>query len=448
MVKNLRITAHLADGSTMPLDFNTGEEVVVHVVGDDTGPPVTVLSIEGVTRDGQRVSINVANDASRDAHVCISEPDQSTLEVASTSRTSAECSDVPIRTTNKTRIVLRPMVVDNPENPQASVKGTLLFQRRGPGEEWEDSPSIPLSSLKGGDGVKLSLSSREVLRLFEALESLYQIHGKGGVPRGSRRFVSTGPEIERIAKLSRTELKTLLSARQVLSVELLAKLVAWAAGSEDPMAIARRLLNLDAKSVEELTAAVGLQFLQNALKQMKERLQSNDEEEWQGLLTNSTFVFEQVFPWPSIIVKGKAYVGGKSVLNTGGSVVDFLIRNRLTHHAALVEIKTPKTTLLGKKYRNRVYNVSEELIGSVMQVLSYKASLLQESRELLEGLPVEAFDPPCAVIIGNAQTELGADKDKTKALELFRNSVQGVSVLTFDELVARVSRQVDLLLGV
>ncbi|MFN2576412.1 MAG: hypothetical protein ABR607_01845 [Pyrinomonadaceae bacterium] len=62
----------------------------------------------------------------------------------------------------------------------------------------------------------------------------------------------------------------------------------------------------------------------------------------------NSFVLEQVFSWPCSIVKDKAYVGGKNVTNTGGKIVDFLLKNRLTQNAALIEIKTPTTRFSGQ----------------------------------------------------------------------------------------------------
>jgi hypothetical protein len=43
-----------------------------------------------------------------------------------------------------------------------------------------------------------------------------------------------------------------------------------------------------------------------------------EEEFWQNTLAENSFVLEHVFSWPMTIVKGKAYVGGKSVMNILG----------------------------------------------------------------------------------------------------------------------------------
>lgn len=41
-------------------------------------------------------------------------------------------------------------------------------------------------------------------------------------------------------------------------------------------------------------------------------------------------------------------MGGKTVFNTGGKIVDYLVKNRITSSVALVEIKTPARRCWGK----------------------------------------------------------------------------------------------------
>lgn len=172
-----------------------------------------------------------------------------------------------------------------------------------------------------------------------------------------------------------------------------------------------------------------------------------DEEFWQQSLTEHSFVLEQAFSWPTSIVKGKAYIGGKSVFNRDGNIVDFLMKNRLTQSAALIEIKTPIAPLLSSKYRG-TYNISSELSGSIMQTLNYKHSLQEDFLSLTHGQQnlFESLNPQCAVIIGNSDTELETQK-KTKAFELYRHQFPGLSVITFDELFDKTRKLIALLEG-
>ena len=368
--------------------------------------------------------------------------------ITSTSPASADCSDVIVRETATTRLVLRPQLVENPNDPTAAVHVILLFQRKGPKDVWEETDAIKLSSLKKGEGVRLELKAAEVLKIFKELADLYKIHARDGIPLGESELIRADSVISQLANVPRDQIRTYLSANQTVGEELLATLLNWATALQDPATLLSRLVSLEPTAVKGLSAAVGLESLRRAVKIWDDNADSDDEEFWQRNLTEHSFVLEQVFSWPTTIVKGKAYVGGKSVLNTGGNIVDFLVKNYMTSNAALVEIKTPSTPLLGRRYRDGVYNPSEELSGSVMQVANYRYSLEREFYSLRHGLPgaLESFNPRRVVIIGNTG-ELADDEDKLRSFELFRGQSGSVTVITYDELFAKTRRLIEVLEG-
>ncbi|MCP4398820.1 MAG: DUF4263 domain-containing protein [bacterium] len=166
------------------------------------------------------------------------------------------------------------------------------------------------------------------------------------------------------------------------------------------------------------------------------------------MFSNNSFIFAQLFSFPVILLEDKAYVGGKNISNRGGNIIDFLCANHLTRNVALIEIKTPVTKLLGSRYRGDVYNISNELSGSIIQVTNYKNSLLQNYHGLVnvEEDRFEAFAPQCLVIIGKICSELTEQKQR-KSLELFRMGLKDVQVITYDELFRKVEFLVNLLEG-
>lgn len=369
------------------------------------------------------------------------------ISVKSTSSRSAECSDVVLRTTNTTRLVFRPMIVDNSADPQAAVNGVFIFQRKGPKDEWSDTDAIPLSALKKDEGYRLDIKAAELRKFFEELDALYQLHSQAGIPRGSNEFVRVNQTLVKLVELPPAQLRQFFAANRSVGPSLLTKLLAWASDADDPAGLVARLVDLGPANLRKLNAAVGLQNLKAAIAAWRTKENSNDEEFWQKTLTENSFVLERVFSWPLVIVKGKAYVGGKSVLNSGGNIVDFLVKNRLTNNAALIEIKTPATPLLGRdQYRTGVYNPAEELAGGVMQALNYKQTLVEnyQSTRGDQGDLYESFDPECVVILGNATTQL-KDRTRRKSFELFRGQLPRVRVITFDELFAKTEKLVSIL---
>ncbi len=369
------------------------------------------------------------------------------LRVKSTSRSSAECSDVVLRETGTTRLVFRPMLVENKSDPAAAVKGVFLFQRKGQKDEWEDTQTIPLSKLKKDEGYRLDLRSSELLCLYDSLSDLYELYAQTGIPRGVGDFVRVDHRLAALTRMSTTDLRLVLAANDAIGSQLFAQLLAWAIDSDEPTALVKRLVTLSPTNLQTLNVAVNLQIMKSVLAIWKDDSSSSDEEFWQRELTKSSFVLEHVFASPVTVVKGKAYVGGKSVQDTGGKLVDLLMRNRVTRNAALIEIKTPATPLLAPtEYRQGVFAPSHDLAGSVTQILNYKHSLQRDYDSITHRQPdlFDAFDPRCVVIIGNAQKEL-QDDDKRKSFELFRAQCTGVVVITFDELFSRTAQLVDLL---
>lgn len=364
------------------------------------------------------------------------------LHIKSTSRSSAECSDTVLRETDTTRLVFRPLLVDNPSLPQAGVKGTFIFQRKGPRDEWIDVETVPLSQLKKGDAFKLALSSSEILTFYRSLGDLYQVHSQAGVPRGEHEFVPVSRQLAELVRLAPGDLERILAANRAVGSDLLARLLTWATYAEEPVALVEHLVALSPASLRTLNIAVNLQTLRSAISLWQSNRTNPSEEFWQRSLAENSFVLEHVFSWPTTIVQGKAYVGGKSVMNAGGNVIDFLMRNRITRNAALIEIKTPTTLLLNtREYRSGIHAPSTELAGALMQVLNYKHSLQQDYHSLVRGQPelFDSFEPRCAVVIGNASEELGAES-KRKSFELFRNQFVGVTIITYDELFSRAEQ--------
>jgi hypothetical protein len=99
------------------------------------------------------------------------------------------------------------MIVVNPNHPRAAVNGTFIFQRKGIKNEWMNSETIPLSSLKKGKGFKLEIASVEVLALFDGLMDLYELHQKEGIPRLNTEYVKVNRKLAQLAALSDSQFR-------------------------------------------------------------------------------------------------------------------------------------------------------------------------------------------------------------------------------------------------
>jgi hypothetical protein len=215
----------------------------------------------------------------------------------------------------------------------------------------------------------------------------------------------------------------------------------WAA--ERPAEAADALQEVGEGELAALDAAAGVARLRRFLDEWESNRENTDEEDWQTILTRESWVLGQLFGAPFVIVQEKAYVGGKQFDNMEGRITDFLGKNRLTGNALLVEIKTPMKPLLGSPYR-QVFAPSAELAGAITQTLDQRQRLIANYQQLgLEEIGAVPFNPRAVVLIGDLERQ-EVTGEKLRSVELFRNELSGVEVVTFDELAAKAEALLEL----
>ena len=363
------------------------------------------------------------------------------IGVTSTSRDSATCSDILVRDGDRVRLVFRPEIVANQRDPKAAVKGRFLYQKKAAAAEWVDFDRLPLTSVKQGEGYQLELKSGELWPLLRALRDLYILHQKEGVPQGHVDFVKVDEHLNALLKLSEPALGALIAENPGQAIAAAQRLLRWLANnpeSIDDLASGR-------VDLPEINALVGLANLRFVLREWEQNSTNEEGEEfWQDLFARHTFVLSLLFSYPVVIVKDKAYVGGKQIDNRHGAVVDFLFATRTSGTALLIEIKTPATALLDKtSYRRDIFAPSREVVGAIAQVLHYKETLSTNLDTLRLGTPMSGGEPKCLVIVGDS-AELIEEAQK-KSFERFRERLMGVTLLTFDEVFTKVSDLVSIL---
>jgi hypothetical protein len=373
-------------------------------------------------------------------------------KIMQTSSDSATVEPIVLRDGELARMVFKPQIVNNKQDENKPVRGHVLWQKRGKADaaaEWVDESHIKLSSMTAGSGLKLEFSTDELYLLTQAVRGLYGVYWKHG-----KQLPKTGEEFNladymQIAK----SLDTLSGVAQLVEStgwEGVASLLKWLANHKDPRQVIDRLSQMNQADLTEINALAGIGILKQALDTWKKQEGNHSEDFWQKTLANYSFVFSQVFSSPIVLFGDQRYyVGGKSVEGTGGKAPDFLLKNELTAHLLIVEIKTPTTDLLvGTAYRPpNVFAPSRELAGAVTQVATYKDTFLRNHAILrLDAKePFRLVDPRCLVVIGDMR-QLDAE-GKLDSFEQFRRALKGIDVITFDELFRKVELLLDLLEG-
>lgn len=167
------------------------------------------------------------------------------------------------------------------------------------------------------------------------------------------------------------------------------------------------------------------------------------EERWHSFFKENSWIFSQLFAYPMVLFKDKAYVGGKTVLDSGGKIADFLYKSDFSENVAIIEIKTQRKKLMETRaYRGKdVFPVSRELSGAINQALDQRDNLQKDFYALSRDEDFHTFNSKCLVLIGWI-SDLSAEQ--LKSFELFRNNTKDVEIITFDELLAKIKNLISI----
>lgn len=371
---------------------------------------------------------------------------ESCIDVVSRSAMTADATPVVLSSTERFRFRFMPMLVDNQNNPEQSVRGKLLLERKPKNEKYFPTDSVApcekvtRGSAKNGDWVEIELHSEETYNLFMGLKKLYDLSGcMNGIPFGSARFAQIDSSFSSFLEVIQNDPSAARMIGEPQNFELIKILLQLITQTSSHESLKNSLSSLANENLQALTTSASLEGLKRVEALMRENLDNGKEEFWQQKVFNENqWVLAQIFSCPCTIYAQKAFVGGKSLDNKDGNVCDFIYRNKMTQNVALIEIKTPCTEIVGKPYRE-TYSMSLDMSGAVNQVLNYRDELQKNfstlTRDLEEADTVRAFSPKCVVVIGKIST---LNAKQQKAFELYRNSFNNLTIITFDELHQKI----------
>jgi hypothetical protein len=355
----------------------------------------------------------------------------------STSAFSARLVEpIVIEQNNSTRKVLIVDLNDAKKSIGETVGITIVHQRKKLNDTWEDVESIPLSSLKGGEGVKLKLDSKNTKLVYEELTKLYALVEEKGILSGISNFtIANAGELIRVSKDRKT---------------IIEKLLAENYGEE----VWQELISSNPDLATKLSLARIQTNRLKALEIFKTNLDLNNSEEsfWQTFFSENDWIFGYGLNYQFLhILNDQPDYGGRNYTGKGSQKGDYITNTIAdSKFTVLVEIKTPKTPLLSyskseprqvKNPRNDVWLMSSDLLGATSQIQvncrtwsidSQKA----ENVRTLEKQNIFTVEPKGILIIGNSK-ELSKDESIASCFETFRRNMQNPEIITFDELYYR-----------
>lgn len=355
----------------------------------------------------------------------------------STSPYSAKLVDpIVIEESSITRKVLIVDINDKKKAIGETVGITIVHQRRKGKSEWEDVKAIPLSTLKGGEGVKLDLDSKTTKKIYDQLTKLYALVNEEGVQFGEQEFtVAKADEIIKVSRDRKVIIERLLSENY--GDEVWNELVSLNPDLATRLSLAR----LNANRV------AALQIFHNNLEQ-----NNDDESFWQKFFAANDWIFGYGLNYQFLhLLEEQPDYGGENYTGSGSQKGDYMMRTSANaRFTVLVEIKTPATNLLSydnktprkvKNPRNDVWLLSSHLLGAISQIQVNARTWAIDSQRgenirTLEKDATYTVEPKGILVIGNTK-ELQADESIVSCFESYRRNTSNPEVITFDELFER-----------
>lgn len=364
--------------------------------------------------------------------------DGNVIQVESTSWNSAKVSPIVLQHSDSdvTRILLEPLLVDNPHDHSKSVKVKLVYEKRKKGEQYP-TEKITRRSIKNGEVMEMTLDSTATQALMQNLNSLYEMYAANGIHCGQTTYTRVDGIFRSFLDIIRTNPSAARLIGNKENFALVKELLRLITQAESLESLSDALKALQDDSIASLSETVSFERLNRVISLMQDNMGNSKEEFWQkDIFTEHQWVLAQLFSTPCTILGDKVYVGGKGIGNKHGNVCDFIYQNKLSGNVILIEIKTPEAKIIQGKYRD-TYSFTSELSGAVNQVINYRDKLMKEYNNISANSEQEfaAFNPKCVVIIGKLE---GMNPSEKAAYENYRNSLNNIEIITFDEILQRL----------
>lgn len=297
------------------------------------------------------------------------------------------------------------------KNPEQKLSGKFVYTKRN--LKSSKVTTLNKRSVQAGESFELYLSCQETYLLWKKLTEYYKLVENKYTPYNKTTYVKQDEDFARFKELfnNKKQLESFL-----------------------------RDVNLT-----NINTALNIENLKRVRESIEQSLYNDDEDFWQGLFTENSWVLSQIFNAPFVILKDKCFVGGKGINNSGGKITDFVYKNQITNNVALIEIKTPcKELFLDSEYRDNVPKIGAELSGGISQLLIQKQKLNNEYLSLKENSDEDfkAININCVLVIGNIKD---LSKVKLNCFENYRNELRSIQIITFDEILTKIELMLALL---
>jgi len=338
----------------------------------------------------------------------------------STSSKTMDVNPILLHKTSTTKLYFYPRWVSTSANP---LRGGFRFEKKGISESWQEYDGRSITTLHKDEVFELNLSGKDMVVLFENLETIKSTLEQSGHHYGQTTFrlenSNAGGILIQIGDIANREF------------------------------VIEKLRELETNNFNAIENAVATAKIQTAIDTITGNLDNSDENFWQQYFEHNSWILQQIFHFPLYYMQGHTYVGGKNTRGNGqgGVITDYLLKNGSNGSFAVVEIKTPTKSIVGGRYRgddedgleNVCYSMSPELSGGIVQLENQIRVAVNEFHTMLgsDFRGLNQLDPIGILLIGN-RFHTDMNEDKRRSFSMFRKAMRNNIIMTYDGLLKRL----------
>lgn len=322
-------------------------------------------------------------------------------------------------------------LVFQPEIYEGGVRGHLVRFKKERGQVFEKIPEVDFRRLKLYEGVNIEIGTSALLKLTDCVDARRKIVGQG-VQNGTHTYTV----IDESKLVTVTEQNKFEVIRQLLS-------------GNYPNDFWNELKRSDPELATKLSSGHIHAERKKVLDEFRESVDSmgeGNESYWQDFFETNKWIFGYGLNYKILkIEQHQPNFGGAAVDGRGGEKGDMLcVTDGDIGFTVLVEIKTPATSLLkgATPQRNGAWSIASELTDGITQLQANccqwnnYGSRLVLNVDKLESKGSYTTAPSGILVIGRL-AGIASDRVKRDTFQRFRQSITGLEILTFDELLKR-----------
>ena len=309
------------------------------------------------------------------------------------------------------------------------VRGTMWRQKKNSDGTFSEENEIDFRSADENYGVKVDIPSDGLKNLAKKLYQFFSVRKEFGVEFGKQTYISTKEE-----EIIRVNDKNKANAIK----ELIEK-----GYSQDFL---NKLKEIEPRQIEHISQLQILEKRTADLQEFEEQIEKDKNESyWQDFFEKRKWIFGYGLNYQILKqIEGQPYYGGQSIDRTGAQIGDFLSYTEgYNRYTVLIEIKTPQTKLLKGDQANRsgACSLNQNLTDAITQLQANidtwntKGSRDPDNNQILYDQDMYTITPKGILVIGK-QDELD-NQNKRRTFERLRQSIHGIEIITFDELMIR-----------